>query len=288
MIWIIGCAGMLGSEIASLLKGRECAWIGSDRECDIRRADDLLGFVDGRRIDWIINCAAYTSVDKAEEEFDLAWSLNAQGAGIIAGIAARLGARLIQISTDYVFDGTALTPYREDSPCNPVSAYGRTKAEGEVLVARNCPRSFIVRTAWLYGKHGPNFVRTVIRLLRERESLRVVSDQIGSPTWTRDLSNALLHIVESDSASFGTYHFTDEGEISWYEFACAIRDIGAELGLVPAGREIVPVSTAEYPTKAKRPGYSVLSKDLIASCFGIQPPFWIESLRSFLSEEPQQ
>jgi dTDP-4-dehydrorhamnose reductase len=285
VIWIIGNAGMLGRELGKAFDERGLAWVGSDRECDIRDAGALTAFAAGRSIDWICNCAAYTAVDRAEDDEKTAREINATGAGTIAAAASRLGARLVHISTDYVFDGTAGEPYAEDAPCTPLGVYGRTKAEGEVLVAGNCRQAFILRTAWLYGRHGSNFVHSMLRLMRERDVVKVVADQTGSPTWTRDLSLAIRSIIETDADSYGTYHFTDEGEITWYEFACAIRDIGRARGIVPEGRNVVPITTAEYPTRAKRPAYSVLSKQKIRATLGIVPPRWDDSLREYLAGE---
>jgi dTDP-4-dehydrorhamnose reductase len=285
VIWVIGSKGMLGRELTNFLDRTGIAWVGSDRECDIRDTTALSSFASGKTIHWMINCAAYTAVDKAEEEEEAARSINATGAANIAELASRMGVKLIHLSTDYVFDGTNHRPYREDDAVNPICAYGRTKAEGEALVAARCAKSFIIRTSWLYGKHGPNFVCTMLRLMRGRESVSVVNDQKGCPTWSRDLAAAIAAICNSETERYGVYHFTDCGESTWYDFACAIRYIGRELAVIDHDVVVRPISTAAFATKAIRPAYSVLSKDLIRAQLGIEPPEWKTSLRKFLSEE---
>ena len=239
----------------------------------------------GRKLDWIVNCSAYTAVDKAEDEEDLARSINATGAGNIATVAREAGARLIHMSTDYVFRGDGTRPYLETDPVDPAGAYGRTKAEGEALVMKTCPRSFMLRTAWLYGRHGPNFVHTMLKLMRERDTISVVADQHGTPTWALDLAQAILAIIEADSKEYGIYHYTNAGQTTWFEFAVAIQALGRELGLLDRVCEVKAITSDQYPAKVKRPAWSVLSKDKIAAVFGIKPPEWRESLRKFLESE---
>lgn len=284
MIWIIGDRGMLGTELREALRSVEREFVGSDRECDVTSPEALAGFAAGKAIDWIVNCSAYTAVDKAEDEVELARRLNVEGPANIAALATRLGAKLVHISTDYVFSGEGTAPYEEDEPTDPKGVYGRTKAEGEEAVRRACSRHFILRTAWLYGRHGPNFVYTMLKLMRERDSIGVVADQRGSPTWAADLTAAILRLVDLEAEDFGTYHFTDEGETSWHEFALAIQDLGFQRGLITKRIPIAALTTEQYPTKARRPAYSVLSKTKIREALGCATPDWRASLAAFLDD----
>jgi len=282
MIWIIGCNGMLGRELAGLCEKEKIPLIGTDRECDITDINALRSFAKDRSVNWIVNCSAYTAVDKAEDEEDIAFSINAAGAGNIAEVATVIGAKMIHVSTDYVFDGKGTRPYREEDPVDPIGAYGRTKLAGERYVQEKCARHFIIRTAWLYGKHGNNFVHTMLRLFKEKDELNVVSDQKGSPTWAYDLASAILHIIGKDSDQYGIYHFTNEGETNWHEFAKEIYDLARKENLITRDMNIRPVTTDEYPTKAKRPGYSVLDKSKIKRVFSLAIPSWRESLAAYM------
>ena len=212
----------------------------------------------------------------------LARALNAEGAGNIARTASDIGARMVQLSTDYVFDGRAARPYLEDDPVAPLSVYGRTKAEGEELVLTSCSDSYIVRTAWLYGRHGNNFVHAMLKAMRERDAVRVVTDQHGSPTNAEDLATAIIGIVGSGLEKYGIYHYTNEGDTSWYDFAVAIRDEAREAGAQIRNCTVEPITTAQYPTKVTRPSNSVLCKDKIRSTFGLDVPLWRDSLRKYL------
>lgn len=282
MIWLVGDKGMMGRELAGRLWAAGHAFIGSDSEVDIRSPDLLREFAAGKQIDWIVNCAAYTAVDRAEEEENLAASLNASGPRNLAIFAASIGARIIHISTDYVFDGRESRPYVEDDPINPLGVYGRTKAEGEKAILVGCPSSYIIRTAWLYGRYGSNFVTTMLKLMSEQEVVRVVADQFGTPTWARNLADAILSMVTRGGGDWGVYHYTDAGTTNWYSFAVAIRDEAQAIGILGPNCEVTPILTSEYPTKARRPFYSVLSKDKIMSVMGIKPPAWREALRHYL------
>jgi dTDP-4-dehydrorhamnose reductase len=283
MIWIIGCNGMLGKELSALCVEKNIPFIGTDRECDITDINALRSFAVDKKIDWIVNCSAYTAVDKAEEEEEIAYKINAIGAGNIAAVSSEIGVPMIQISTDYVFDGKGSRPYAETDPVNPAGAYGRTKLAGEKLIAEKTDKYFILRTAWLYGQYGNNFVRTMIRLFKEKESLNVVCDQKGSPTWAYDLSEMILAIVKKNSTSYGIYHFSNEGETTWYEFACEISHAALAKGLIEKEIPINPVTTDKYPSKVKRPEYSVLSKKKIADIFGVTVPVWKESLKKYIN-----
>lgn len=292
-IWIIGAGGMLGSELTAVLQTAGVHLVTSDREVDIRSVEALRDFaaVSGPGIGWIINCAAYTAVDKAEDDIELCTQLNAEAPGSIGLVAQKIGASVIHLSTDYVFDGNGIAgadgsprPYREGDPIGPTGVYGRTKADGEAALQQACSQSVIVRTAWLYGQYGPNFVATMIRLMNDRESIGVVGDQFGSPTWTMDLSRAISAIVQSSQTRYGTYHFSGEGVCSWYDFALEIYDQGRQLGLISSECEIRKLSTSEYPTPASRPAWSVLDKTNIRTDYSIIPPQWQESLQQYLTQ----
>jgi dTDP-4-dehydrorhamnose reductase len=236
----------------------------------------------------MVNCAAYTAVDRAEDEPELCRRLNVDGAAEAARLAERIGAGLTHISTDYVFDGNGRRPYREDDETNPSGVYGKTKRDGELEVLRNCKNSYVMRTAWLYGKHGNNFVRTMLRLMDERESVRVVDDQRGSPTWAKDFAETIVAFIQAveggKELAPGVYHYTNEGNITWYEFAKAIYEEGRGLGLITKDCAVIPCATEEYPTKARRPAYSVLDKTKIKAALGMDAPDWKASLKKFLSE----
>jgi dTDP-4-dehydrorhamnose reductase len=289
MIWLIGNRGMLGSEICGVFAKNGLDFVGTDREVDIRDPKALADFAEAQPgLKWIVNCAAYTAVDKAEDEEEAARSLNALGAGNIARAAAGCGAAMLHVSTDYVFFGNGILgkdgkkrPYLESDPAHPASAYGRTKKEGEEAVRAACPRHFILRTAWLYGLHGPNFVYTMLRLMKSKDSIGVVADQFGSPTWARDLAEAIAYIVGGNGEAYGTYHYTDSGLISWHDFALEIMRLGVEHGLFAKEIEVKSLRSDEYPAKAKRPAWSVLSKEKILG-LGAKVPDWKESLALFL------
>ena len=247
---ITGANGMLGHDLQSVLAGRDVTAL-SRAELDVTDLDAVREASD--KHDFIINAAAYTKVDDAEEHEDLAYAVNATGAANLATAAAENGAQLVQLSTDYVFDGTATTPYAENSPLGPVSAYGRTKAEGERLAQQLNPgRTHVIRTAWTYGQHGPNFARTMLRLAAERDELTVVSDQVGQPTWTLDLANQIVALLDS-GAPAGIYHGTNSGEASWYDFA---RAIFSAAGL--DAHRVKPTDSSQFVRPAPRPPYSVL------------------------------
>lgn len=284
MIWLIGNHGMLGTELSELLAREGMEAVGTDRDVSILDPASLAAFAAGKKIDWIVNCAAYTAVDKAEDEAELAEKLNAQGPENVGRLAAAIGARVLHISTDYVFGGMGSRPYREDDKLAPNSVYGRTKAEGEARLFAACPESVIIRTAWLYGKHGNNFVCTMLRLMKEKEKIGVVADQKGTPTWAFDLSQAIVAVLVSKEPHYGIYHFTNEGETNWHEFALEIQRLGLEYGLLPKPCEVAALTTAQYPSKAQRPAYSVLSKEKIKKTFGIEVPEWRRSLRDFFED----
>jgi len=289
MIWLIGCNGMLGRELSLLLKKSDINFVETDRDVDITDFQSLENFCKNYSFKWIINCAAYTAVDKAESDVDICRSLNTFGAANVAACAKNIGASLIHISTDYVFDGngiicdktSSLRPYTEDDLTNPVGFYGLSKRDGEISVLEKNPESFIIRTAWLYGKHGNNFVSTMLRLMNERDKINVVDDQRGSPTWAFDLCSVLLTIINS-VIPFGIYHYTNEGNITWFNFANEIYKLGKNMGLIKEKCSIIPCTSDEYPAKVKRPAYSVLDKKKIKEALGISIPVWDNSLKEFL------
>lgn len=284
MIWVVGAGGMLGRELTELLTRNGVPFVGTDRETDFTAPSVLDAFVRGKTIDWIVNCAAYTAVDKAEDEPELCRTLNAVGPQNLGALATRIGARVLHVSTDYVFDGQATVPYLESDVVHPLTVYGQTKAEGEVALLAACPESIILRTAWLYGLHGPNFVATMLRLMNERESVGVVADQYGAPTWAADLAAVMVAMLQKPPRNGGIYHASGEGLTTWHGFATAIAEEARAVGLLDPGRplEIRALDTASYPTKAKRPKWSVLSKAKLEADFGLRFPPWRESLNGYL------
>lgn len=281
-ILISGCNGQLGSCLRRLIGDNESAFndyrffFTDVAELDITDCDAIGRFVADNSIVGIINCAAYTAVDKAESDEQLCQRLNAEAPAFLAEAIEQHGGWIIQVSTDYVFDGTNHTPYTEDEQTNPIGVYGKTKLVGELNVLKLCRRAMVVRTAWLYSEYGNNFVKTMLRLGRERDMLGVVFDQIGSPTYAGDLAAAILTIVERGIQP-GTFHFTNEGVCSWYDFALAIHEMA---GISDC--RVNPLHTADYPTPAARPHYSVLDKSKIKKAYKIDIPHWRSSLRRCL------
>lgn len=275
-ILITGANGQLGSALRRLGCVSPHNYICTDvAELDITDAAAVLRTVEERRIDVIVNCAAYTDVERAEEDEPTAELLNHKAAGNLAAAAKATGATLFHVSTDYVFDGTAHLPYTEDAPTAPLGVYGRTKLAGERAVAESGCKYLTFRTAWLYSEYGNNFLKTMLRLTAEKERLNVVFDQAGTPTYAGDLAMTIFSIVEGGyfAGNEGLYHFSNEGVASWYDFAAEIA--------AAAGHDkcrIRPCRTAEFPTKAARPAYSVLDKSKIKETFGLEIPHWRESM----------
>ncbi|WP_244914345.1 dTDP-4-dehydrorhamnose reductase [Sphingobacterium faecium] len=277
-IVITGASGQLGQELKVLLEHdaeKECFFL--DRKQlpldQIMIIQDILGMY---QPDLIIHAGAYTAVDQAESESDLADLVNHLATEEIAQYCRLHGTQLIAISTDYVFDGNSCAALTEDAPVSPINVYGETKLKGEQAIQKWYPEAIIIRTSWVYSTFGKNFVKTMLRLLSERDSISVINDQIGSPTSAADLAKAIVHIVDGESWQGGVYHYSNEGEISWYDFAVAIRDLkGLEC-------EINAIPTTAYPTPAKRPNYSLLNKTKIKETFGVEVPFWKDSLKKQL------
>ena len=286
MIWLIGNKGMLGNDVEKLLKERGLTYWASDKEVDISDYKALEKFGKDKEIKWVINCSGYTKVDKAEEEVDEAFRINKDGVRNIALFSASRQIRLIHISTDYVFDGRQerTAAYSEDDKTNPINIYGKSKLAGEKEIKNILEKYFIVRTAWLYGLKGNNYVYTMLKLFKERDLVKVVDDQWGSPTYTVDLAGAILKTIEDDLVSYGIYHFTNEGITSWYEFARTIYKKAKMLGLIEDDKkiEIQPIKTEDYPTAARRPKYSVLSKEKIKREFDLKIRKWDKVLEDFL------
>ncbi len=245
---------------------------------DITNEKDVLDFFEAHHIHWCINCAAYTAVDHAEENQELALQVNVVGARNIANACQRNGSKLIQISTDFVFDGKSSNPYKETDRVNPLGVYGLTKLNGEVEVKKNCPSYFIVRTSWLYSEFGNNFMKTMLRLGSEKTQLSVVNDQIGSPTYAIDLAEALIQIIQLDTDNYGIYHYSNHGQISWFDFAKTIFE------LTNNDLSLNPILSKDYATLAERPKYSVLDTSKITDEFALKIPFWKDSLANALSK----
>lgn len=275
-ILITGANGQLGNEMRRLGAVSPHNYLFTDvAELDITDAAAVGELMRRERIDIVVNCAAYTNVERAEEDEATAHVLNCEAVRNMAEAAAATGATLIHVSTDYVFDGRGHLPYREEDPTSPLGAYGRTKLAGEQAVIDSGCKYLIFRTAWLYSEFGNNFLKTMLRLTAEREELKVVFDQIGTPTYAGDLALAIFAIIEGEryAGNEGLYHFTNEGVASWYDFAVEIA--------AAAGHDacrILPCHTAEFPTKAARPAYSVLDKTKVKRTFGIEIPHWRESM----------
>ncbi len=276
-VLVTGAGGQLGSEMRRLGSAASNDYLFTDAaELDITDAGAIRRTMAERRIDVVVNCAAYTDVERAEREEAAADRLNREAAGVLAAAVREADATLIHISTDYVFDGTSPEPYTEESPAAPQSVYGRTKLAGEEAIRASGCKHLILRTSWLYSEYGHNFLKTMLRLTAERERLNVVFDQTGTPTYAGDLALAIFSIVEKGlyAGNEGTYHFSDEGACSWYDFAV---EIAAAVGHDKC--RIEPCRTADYPTAARRPAYSVLDKSKLKRTFGIEIPHWRESMR---------
>lgn len=279
-ILVTGANGQLGNEMQVLARENlQHTYFFTDvQELDICDEQAVYAYVSEHKIDIIVNCAAYTAVDKAEDNVELCDKLNNIAPGYLARAAQANGAAMIQVSTDYVFDGTAHIPYTEEEPTCPASVYGSTKLAGEQNVMDHCEKAMVIRTAWLYSIYGNNFVKTMIRLGQERDSLGVIFDQIGTPTYANDLAQAIFAAINKGVVR-GIYHFSDEGVCSWYDFTIAIHRLA---GI--ASCKVKPLHTADYPAKAPRPHYSVLDKKKIKDTFGIEIPHWEESLKRCINQ----
>jgi len=274
VIAISGKNGQLGWELTQLKdQYPQYNFIVADRnELDITNPQQLADFFARYQPAWFINTAAYTGVDKAETDQANAYQSNAAAPGHIATLCSQYNTTFIHFSTDYVFNGQGTAPYQPDAPTDPVNYYGYTKAAGEQLALHNCEKTIIIRTSWVYSSHGNNFVKTMVRLMNERQEINVVADQVGSPTYARDLAQSVMHIITSGKTAYGIYHFSNEGVISWYDFALAIKAI------IGSACVVNPIPTTAYPTPAKRPAYSVLSKEKLVQDYGVVLQNWQKSL----------
>ncbi len=288
-ILLIGARGQLGHDLQPLLAAQgDLTAVGRD-ELDLTQPDRIRALANQVEPDCIVNAAAYTAVDKAESEPELANAINGAAPTLLAELARDRGATLIHVSTDYVFDGQKGSPYLESDPTAPLGAYGTSKELGERgIIASGLERYAIVRTAWVYGVPGKgNFVKTMLRLGKDRETLRVVADQIGSPTWTGDLASALAQLwpaIRDGSASGGLYHYTNSGVASWYDLAVAAFEEARALDFPLQIQTVEPITTADYPTPAQRPAYSVLAGQKLAATLGKSAPHWRASLRQMLRD----
>ncbi len=280
---ITGAGGQLGWELQRLAPVPDECLALARSELDIADAEAVDALLARERPTLVINAAAYTAVDRAESEPDLAMSVNADGPGNLAAACGRYGARLFHVSTDFVFDGTSSMPYAPGDATAPLGEYGRSKLAGEQRVLQALPDALIVRTGWVYSASGANFVKTMLRLMDERDSLSVVVDQVGTPTWARGLAQLLWRVTEGEGAS-GVYHWSDSGVCSWYDFAVAIAEEGLACGLLTRLPRIQPIPGSEYPTPARRPAFSVLDKSSTWRDFGIEGVHWREQLRAMLRD----
>ncbi len=282
-ILVTGSNGQLGSELRELMEGRDDVFFTDVEELNICDIDAVDQYISNHNINLIINCAAYTNVDKAEEEEEQkrCFDINSKGAETLARVAKRNDLTLIHISTDYVFNGRKRSPYCEWDKCDPQNTYGKCKRAGELAIKKLGCKGIIIRTAWLYSTYGNNFVKTMIRLGGEKGTVSVIDDQYGTPTYARDLAKAIIHIAPQilQTPRWGEiFHFTDEGSCTWYQFAEKIMSMSG------TDCEVLPITTEEYPTAAVRPAYSILDKSLIKKAFDVEVPNWEKSLREMLKK----
>ncbi len=315
-IWIVGAGGMLGGDLVEEAQAAGLRCVASDREVDITDTGRVRAFAEEHRPAWIINAAAYTAVDQAEHEPERAMAINGAGPGHLGAAAAAIGATVVHFSTDYVFDGSGERPWVETDPTGPLSSYGRSKLAGEQRLAAATDRFFVFRISWLYGVKGKNFVKTVVRLLREKPELRIIADQVGSPTWTRPLARQVIGLAaragatgkatggavrdavsgaagtprvgatsepRGDGLPYGIYHYADDGYISWYEFALGIREEARAAGLVDRETPIVPIATHEYPLPAPRPANSRFCRDKVQYELGFTIHPWRDNLAGYFA-----
>jgi dTDP-4-dehydrorhamnose reductase len=284
-VLITGSNGQLGSEIRELAANYSKLDLvfRNSHELDICSFEALQDFIIDHKINVVINCAAYTAVDKAEEDTEIAERVNSMGVSNLVNALEKVNGKLIHISTDYVFDGDHFSPYKESDPVNPIGVYGETKRAGELAVINSDIDSIVIRTSWLYSSYGNNFVKTMLRLGNEKENLGVIFDQVGTPTYARDLAKTCLEILTGvNSAKISKngnlYHYSNEGVASWYDFAISIMELGGE------NCKVKPIQTKDYPTLAKRPQYSVLNKFKIKTDFKIEIPYWRDSLKDCIEK----
>ncbi|WP_136482682.1 dTDP-4-dehydrorhamnose reductase [Cognatitamlana onchidii] len=278
-ILVTGASGQLGHCIRDLSPNyMGFNFIYTDyQELDICKMDEVIPFFESNQVDYCINCAAYTAVDEAESDVEKSYKINALGPKNLASACARHNAVLIHISTDFVFNGNQSVPYTEEDMPEPINVYGASKLKGEKEIGHTFSEHFIIRTAWLYSEHGNNFLKTMLRLAKTKEVLSVVNDQIGTPTYARDLANVILKLIAERKDCYGLYHYSNAGIVSWYDFAKEIFDLSE------ATVQLNPIKSEEYPTPAARPAYSVMNKGKIKDAFSLNIPYWKDSLSTCLS-----
>lgn len=282
-VLVTGAGGQLGQELArSCGTHQQCVPL-SRGELDLADEDALQRALDDIAPQQVVNAAAYTAVDAAESDTAAAWRGNAEGPRLLARACAQRGIRLLHVSTDFVFDGESPHPYTPEAPTAPLGEYGRSKLAGEQAVLEECPGALILRTGWVYSRFGGNFVKTMLRLMAERDELAVVADQVGTPTWAAGLAQALWAAVERPQLG-GIYHWSDAGVCSWYDFAVAIYEEGSALGLLPPGVQVRPIPASDYPTPARRPAYSVLDKSSSWQDLELPGVHWRQQLRAMLQD----
>jgi len=280
IILVTGANGQLGKELQDLA-GRYPQYrfvFLSRTDLPIHHFELVKNFFEAYHPAFCINAAAYTAVDRAESEKELSMLVNGEAVGILAAVSRMYGTRFVHVSTDYVFNGRSSVPYRESDPVDPVNQYGRSKLDGEQRCMRENPESIIIRTSWVYSSHGNNFVKTMLRLMDERAEIKVVDDQVGAPTYAADLADAIMQIIISGNWHPGIYHYSDQGQLSWFAFAQTIKEL--------AGKKctILPIPSSAYPLPAQRPSFSLLNTDKIRSTFGLRIPDWRESLEICLNK----
>jgi dTDP-4-dehydrorhamnose reductase len=283
-IWLLGDRGMLGRQIAGEFEKSGFFFYATDKEVDICQMQALQKFVHGKNITWLVNCAAYTAVDRAEDEAKLAFAINAAGVENLARLSCQIGAKLVHFSTDYVFDGQSRIPYRETDQANPLTQYGVSKWQGEEKLIALLPSYFIFRISWLYGIYGTNFVHSMLKLFREKDEVRVVNDQFGSPTYAAALAKNIVKLIAEDSVHYGLYHYSDSGVISWHEFALKIMEYALQFKLIDKQIPLLPIPTAAFPTRAARPAFSVLDKSKVQSELKFALFDWKINLEKFFRE----
>lgn len=282
-VLITGAGGQLGQALQAVAPGDAQIVAATSAELDIGDADAVQSYVAAAAPQLLINAAAYTAVDKAESDVEAAFRINGNAVGALAQAAKAAGARFVHVSTDFVFDGTAGIPYAPDAPTAPLGVYGASKLRGEQEAGEG---ALIVRTAWVYDSRGANFVRTMLRLMAERDEIRVVADQIGTPTWATSLADGIWKLAAADAT--GLYHYTDSGAASWYDFAVAIQEEALAIGLLDRAIPVLPIPSSAYPTPARRPHYSVLDKEATSALIGAPAAHWRANLRLMLREVREQ
>jgi dTDP-4-dehydrorhamnose reductase len=282
-VLVLGGAGQVARAVAAAVPPTQAVLVKTRAELDIADEAELAAALSVGGVDWIVNGAAYTAVDLAEKELEQARLVNDTAVGNLARAAARTGCRLLHLSTDFVFDGQSSRPYLPSAPTHPLSAYGATKLGGERQVLEHGRDAIILRTAWVYASTGRNFVLTMLRLMRERDEVRVVADQIGTPTWATGIAQAIWGFIGADAAA-GIYHWTDLGVATWYDFAVAIQEEALTRGLLTRAVPVIPTSTAAYPTPAQRPAFSVLNTESARAVVPALPRHWRHNLRMMLDE----